>query len=301
MGIPHPPSSEVSLIFAPPENLSLRPEIHPSLASLLVLVPSARLLGSDAAQSGADSDRSQGEAGSCSPYSAVPEVPGIKPSGAFVEASCWKTESWRSGVRGQRPPRRPVQCSFLPYKSGCFSGSLHGALLSPGLGGASGTGSQARPGGWDSGWPGPEPGMRRDPALAWPQDHRRTGHPPNRKPCPAPPLSHPVFPAGGAFTVSRGSCCQESCPLEKGSWTSGSQAALPLTYSSPLPGPPVGGSSGSTPIPQPHMLVTYLLLDDQSPLGAWQEKPHSRARPGSPETGFFFCLGSITSLLVPVG
>lgn len=87
--------------LCPPENLSLRPEIHPSLASLLVPVPSARLLGSDAAQSGADSDWSQGEAGSCSPYSAVPEVPGIKPSGAFVEASCWKTESWRSG--GQRP------------------------------------------------------------------------------------------------------------------------------------------------------------------------------------------------------
>lgn len=30
-------------IFAPLENLSLRPEIHPSSASLLVPVPSARL------------------------------------------------------------------------------------------------------------------------------------------------------------------------------------------------------------------------------------------------------------------
>ena len=87
--------------LCPPENLSLRPEIHPSSASFLVLVPSARLLGSDAAQSGADSDRSQGEAGPCSPCPAVPGVPGIKPSGSFVKASCWKTESWRSG--GQRP------------------------------------------------------------------------------------------------------------------------------------------------------------------------------------------------------
>lgn len=38
--------------LCPPENLSLRPEIHRSLASLLVPVPSAQLLGSDAAQMG---------------------------------------------------------------------------------------------------------------------------------------------------------------------------------------------------------------------------------------------------------
>lgn len=32
------------------------------------------------------------------------------------------------------------------------------------------------------------------------------------------------------------------------------------------------------------MLMTYLPLDSQSPLGAWQEQPHSGANLGSSET-----------------
>lgn len=180
---------------------------------------------------------------------------GRKPTAAFVESFCWKTSSWRS--RGQRSEARGHRAgqgslpTLTPENLSACEEAPMGPCLCPGPGAAGRTGSQGRPGGWDAGWSGPEPGMRQSPTPFWPQSHRHTGHPPDRKPCPAPPLSHPVFPAGGASTISRGSCCQESYPLEKGSRTSGSQAALPLTCTDPLLGPPTGRSFGPTPMPHP--------------------------------------------------
>lgn len=103
-------------------------------------------------------------------------------------------------VRGQRPLSRPAwPAHSSPQKTLVLLRRLPRPSLSPGLGGASGTGSQGGPGGRGSGWPGPEPGMRRNPTLAWPQaaavqvtrPRRVATRPPNRKPCPdttfAPP------------------------------------------------------------------------------------------------------------------
>ena len=207
------------------------------------------------------------------------------------------------GGRPLATERARAACRLSPWRTRVLVRRPHGALAlswaGPGPGGASGAGSLRRPGGWDSGWSGPAPGMRQSPTPARPQGHGHTGHPPDRKPCPAPPRSHPVFPAGGA-SISRGSCCQESYPLEKGSWTSGSQAALPLTCTDLRLDPPTGGSFEPTPMPHPTHADDLSSPRQSVTFRDRQEKPHSGARPGSPETRVWG-LGSTTSLLVHPG
>lgn len=57
---------------------------------------------------------------------------------------------------------------------------------------------------------------------------------------------------------------------------------------------------GPRPCLTPHMPMTYLLPDSQSPLGDWEEKPYSRAGPESPETRV--CgQGCTASLPMPLG